>query len=250
LAVIQSAAKDLSSIEAWQGSGVEEPPAAPSNFRELFLPFTRTITASRAEFRGGATGQRHSRLAPSAARGFRLAPNKIFTTSTGDPHMKTYLKTTAMLLALAGIFAAPAVFAQTADTAAPPPDSPGHMQHMIQHRVAYLTTVLTLTTAQQTQITNAMTTAATSKSTNHSAMKTAHDSLQTAIHSNDAAGMEAASNTIANLMAQEMLAHAKTEAAIYQLLTPEQQTKFSALESEGHRGGGPRGFGGGPGPGH
>ena len=158
------------------------------------------------------------------------------------------MKKTAMILALAGMFAAPVVFAQTTDTAAPPPNSAAHEQRMVQHRVAYLTTVLTLTTAQQTQITNVMSAAATGKSTNHSAMKNAHDSLKTAIHSNDAAGMEAASNTIANLMAQEMLAHAKTEAAIYQLLTPEQQTKMSALETEGHRGGGPRGFGG-PGPG-
>jgi Spy/CpxP family protein refolding chaperone len=120
---------------------------------------------------------------------------------------------------------------------------------MVQHRVAYLTTVLTLTSAQQTQITNLMTTAATGNSTNRTAMKTAHDALKTAIHANDAAGMEAASNNIATLMSQEMLAHAKTEAAIYQLLTPEQQTKMNALEAErGPEHGGPRGFGG-PGPG-
>ncbi len=157
------------------------------------------------------------------------------------------MKKTVLLLALAGILAAPVVFAQNADTAPPPPDSAEHVQHMVQHRVAYLTTVLTLTTAQQTQITNLMTAAMTSKPANHTAMKTAHDALKTAIHSNDAAGMEAASTSIANLMAQEELARAKTEAAIYQLLTPEQQTKMNALEAEGGHQGGPRG---GPGPGH
>jgi Spy/CpxP family protein refolding chaperone len=168
--------------------------------------------------------------------------------------MKQYTRKTAMILALAGIFAAPALFAQTTDTAAPPPpppDSAEHVQHMVQHHVAYLTTVLTLTTAQQTQITNLLTTAATNgKSANHAAMRTAHDSLRTAIHANDAAAMEQASTTIANFEAQETLARAKTEAAIYQLLTPEQQSKFSALETErgpaGH--GGPHG-GFGPGPG-
>ena len=150
--------------------------------------------------------------------------------------MKQYTRKTAMILALAGIFAAPALFAQTTDTAAPPPpppDSAEHVQHMVQHHVAYLTTVLTLTTAQQTQITNLLTTAATNgKSANHAAMRTAHDSLRTAIHANDAAAMEQASTTIANFEAQETLARAKTEAAIYQLLTPEQQSKFSALETE------------------
>ena len=61
--------------------------------------------------------------------------------------------------------------------------------------------------------------------------------------------MEQASNTIGTLMAQELLARSKTEAAIYQLLTPEQQTKMTQLESLGRRGG--RGFGGpgGAGPG-
>jgi Spy/CpxP family protein refolding chaperone len=77
-------------------------------------------------------------------------------------------------------------------------------------------------------------------------MHTAHESLKTAIRANDAAAMEQASTSIANLEAQETLARAKTEAAIYQLLTPEQQSKFSALEEEhgpgGH--GGPRGPGG------
>ncbi|HEY0705116.1 MAG TPA: Spy/CpxP family protein refolding chaperone [Candidatus Acidoferrales bacterium] len=162
------------------------------------------------------------------------------------------MKKLSMLLALAGILAAPAVFAQAADTtAAPPPDFAAHRQEMIQHRVAYLTTVLTLTSAQQTQITAVMTNAAGNKPA-FSSMKTAHTALETAIHSNDAAAMEQATTTLANLQAQEMLAHAKTEAAIYQLLTPEQQTKMAALDSEHHHGGpggpgGPRG--GGPGPG-
>jgi len=89
-----------------------------------------------------------------------------------------------------------------------------------------------------------LTAAVANGSTTHGSMKTAHDNLKTAIHANDPAGMEQAASTIGNLMAQEELARAKTEAAIYQLLTPEQQTKMAALESEEHHGGPGRGPGG------
>ena len=77
----------------------------------------------------------------------------------------------------------------------------------------------------------------------HASMKSAHTNLQNAIHSNDAAAMEQAANSIGTLTAQAALAHAKTQAAIYQVLTPDQQTKMSQLESESHRRG--RGFGAG-----
>lgn len=159
------------------------------------------------------------------------------------------MKKTGMILALACVLAAPAMFAQTADTAAAPPSGGNRGTHMVQHRLNYLTTVLSLTPAQQTQVKGVLTSAATGRASTHASMMTAHTTLQTAIHSNDAASMEQASNTIGTLMAQELLARSKTEAAIFQLLTPEQQTKMTQLESMGHRGG--RGFGGpeGPGPG-
>jgi Spy/CpxP family protein refolding chaperone len=150
----------------------------------------------------------------------------------------TNMKTTALALLLACVFAVPAVFAQETDTPGAAPNQAPRAAHMVQHRVAYLTTVLSLTSAQQTQVTNILTTAATNQSTAHTSMKTAHTNLQNAIHSNDAAAMEAAANSIGTLTAQEALAHAKTEAAIYQTLTPEQQTKMAQLETEGHRGGG------------
>ena len=155
------------------------------------------------------------------------------------------MKKTALILALAcAMLAAPAMFAQAPAADAPPENGAAHGQRMIQHRLAYMTTVLTLTTAQQTHVKNVLTAAVTNGATTHGNMKTAHESLKTAIHANDAAGMEQAATTIGNLMAQEELARAKTEAAIYQLLTPEQQTKMAALESEGHRGGPGRGPGG------
>jgi periplasmic protein CpxP/Spy len=158
------------------------------------------------------------------------------------------MKKTAMLLALACVMTAPAIFAQTADTEAPPNDA-NHVAHMVQHRVAYMTTVLSLTSAQQTQVKTVLTNAAANQGATHTGMKTAHEALKTAIHSNDAAAMEQSANSIGTLTAQEALARAKTEAAIYQLLTPEQQTKMTQLEAEEHRGGPGRGGPGGAGPG-
>ena len=151
----------------------------------------------------------------------------------------TNVKKTIMALALTSVFAVPALFAQTTDTTSTPP-SGSRAANMVQHRVNYLTTVLSLTAAQQTQVTNILTSAATNRPTMHASMKSAHTNLQNAIHSNDAAAMEQAANSIGTLISQAALAHAKTEAAIYQVLTPDQQTKMSQLESEGHRGG--RGF--------
>ncbi len=158
----------------------------------------------------------------------------------------THMKKTAIALLVACVFAAPAAFAQEADAASTTPNETGRATNMVQHRVAYLTTVLSLTSAQQTQVTNILTNAHANQSTMHTSMKTAHTNLQNAIRSNDAAAMEQAANTIGTLSAQETLAHAKTEAAIYQVLTPDQQTKMAQLEIEGHHG--ERGFG--PPPGH
>jgi Spy/CpxP family protein refolding chaperone len=154
------------------------------------------------------------------------------------------MKKTAIALLLACVFAAPAVFAQDSEATAPAPNEAGRAAHMVQHRVSYLTTVLSLTSAQQTSVTNILTSAAANQSAFHTSMKTAHTNLTNAIHSNDAAAMEQAANSIGTLTAQETLAHAKTEAAIYQVLTADQQTKMAQLDSEGHRGG----FG--PPPGH
>lgn len=155
------------------------------------------------------------------------------------------MKKTAMLLALACAVSAPALFAQAPAADAPPVDA-NHLQNMVQHRVDYMTTVLSLNAAQQTQIKNVLTTAAANESSTHAGMRAAHEALKTAARSNDAASMEQSANTIGTLTAQQELAHAKTEAAIYQVLTADQQSKMTQLEIQGHHGG--RGFGG-PGPG-
>ena len=131
----------------------------------------------------------------------------------------THMKKTAIALLLACVIAAPAVFAQESDATAPAPNEGGRGAHMVQHRVSYLTTVLSLNSAQQAQVTTILSSSETNRSAMHTSMKTAHTNLQNAIRSNDAAAMEAAANAIGTLTAQETLAHAKSEAAIYQVLT-------------------------------
>ena len=74
-------------------------------------------------------------------------------------------------------------------------------------------------------------------------MKAAHDSLNAAVQSGDAAAMEQAATTIGSLTAQSTLTRAKTDAAIYKLLTPDQRTKYAQMQADMGRGG-PRGRGG------
>jgi Spy/CpxP family protein refolding chaperone len=133
--------------------------------------------------------------------------------------------TTAILLIVA--LAATLLLAQT------PPTKPHDPAMYVQHRVNFLTTVLSLTAAQQQQATTIFTNAANATSSLHSSMKTAHDSLKTAIKSNDTAGIDQAAATIGNLTAQLVSGQAKAHAAFYQILTPDQQNKLSQLESEG-----------------
>ncbi len=107
-------------------------------------------------------------------------------------------------------------------------------QEHIQQRVKFLTTVLSLTQQQQQQATTIFTNAAGNHQQSHDSMKAAHQALQTAIKNNDAAGIDQASNQLGTLIAQMMASHAKAQAAFYQILTPEQQTKFNELQAEGH----------------
>lgn len=110
-----------------------------------------------------------------------------------------------------------------------PPDPATHVQRHVER----LTTLLSLTPTQQQQATTIFTNAANGGASFHTDMKTAHDNLQTAIKNNDQNGIAAAATTIGNLTSQMIAAHAKAQAAFYQILTPDQQNKMSQLESEG-----------------
>jgi Spy/CpxP family protein refolding chaperone len=134
----------------------------------------------------------------------------------------TLLKVTTAVLALASVFA----MAQHGN----PPDP----AKMAQRHLDFLAKQLSLTTQQQQQASTIFSEAASNAKATHDQMRTAHDSLKAAIQKNDSAGIEQAANTIGNLTTQMITAHAKAQAAFYQTLTPDQQTKMNALESQHH----------------
>jgi Spy/CpxP family protein refolding chaperone len=140
-----------------------------------------------------------------------------------------------VLVLLTVAFAASISFAQRHEG---PPDP----ATMVQHHVQHLTNALSLTPAQQQQATTIFTNNMTGAASIHNDMKTAHQNLQTAINNNDENGISQAATTIGNLTAQMIASHAKAQAAFRQILTPEQQTKLSQMESEYHGMG--MGFGG------
>ena len=142
--------------------------------------------------------------------------------------MKTAMKAALVALAVTSTF----LIAQT---------SPRNPANMVAHRVDYLTTVLNLTAAQQQQATTIFTNAANAASGVHQGLKTARQSLQTAIAGNDSAGIDQAAATIGGLTTQLTSVEAKANALFYQILTSDQQSKLTKLEAS-------RGPGGRPGP--
>jgi Spy/CpxP family protein refolding chaperone len=147
----------------------------------------------------------------------------------------TLLKVTAFLV-LASMFA----MAQHGN----PPDP----AKMAQRHLDFLTKQLSLTTQQQQQAATIFSEVGNTAKATHEQMKTAHDGLKAAIQKNDTAAIEQAANTIGTLTTQMTVAHAKAQAAFYQTLTPEQQTKMNELESH-HGMGMRRGMHGHGGPG-
>lgn len=100
------------------------------------------------------------------------------------------------------------------------------------HHVKTLTTLLSLTSAQQQQATTIYTNSAKAEQSIREADKGTRESLRAAVKNNDAATIDQISSTIAQSTAQLTSIHAKADAAFYQILTPEQQEKFTELESE------------------
>ena len=113
------------------------------------------------------------------------------------------------------------------------PSGPPDPATMAQHRVQFLTNQLSLTAQQQQQALTIFTSVAISESSMRESMKATHDSLRTAVKNNDANGITQAANTIGNLTAQATVTQAKADAALYAILTPDQQTKLAQMESQG-----------------
>ena len=122
-----------------------------------------------------------------------------------------------------------------------PGGAPPTPQDFVQRRVDGLTRLLTLTTAQQEQVKTILTNAASAKSAIADTAKTARQALEDAVKKNDIGGIDQAAATIGSVTAQTTSLDAKADAAVYQLLTPDQQSKFGQFP-------GPGGFGRGMGP--
>ena len=141
--------------------------------------------------------------------------------------------------AVAAGLSLPQAFAQNG-----PPDP----AEMVQMRVDRMNESLKLTKAQQKQVTQIYMDAMTANQSVTGGMREARQSLTTAIKSNDTNAMSQASNTIGTLTAQMTVNNAKAEAAIFALLTPDQQAKYQPMAGGMGGGmgmGGPGGGGGG-----
>ncbi len=123
------------------------------------------------------------------------------------------------------------------------PGNPPNPANMVQRRVSFLTTLLSLTSNQQTQASTIFTNAASSATVARGSLRAARQSLADAVAKNDTAAIDQASTTIGNLTAELTSTEAKADAAFYQILTPDQQTKLNQLKSQG-----PGLFRGGMGP--
>lgn len=122
------------------------------------------------------------------------------------------------------------------------PPAPPSPSDMAQHQVKRLTVLLSLTSNQQQQANTIYTNAAKAEQSIHQGEKALHDSLRAAVKNNDSAAIDQLTSTLAQSMAQATSIHAKADAAFYQILTADQQTRMSDLESEHLEGvGGPGG---------
>ena len=140
----------------------------------------------------------------------------------------------------------PALTAGLSLTQALAQNGPPDPAQMVQMRVDRMNEDLKLNKSQQKQISTIYLDAQTSNQSVMGGMREANQAIVAAIKSNDTNAMSQAANTVGTLTAQMTVNNAKAEAAVYALLTPEQQAKFQP------NAGGMRGMGmgmGGPGGG-
>ena len=123
-------------------------------------------------------------------------------------------------------FATCILAAQTSNGLPPPTD-------LGRRHVNVLNILLTLTTGQQDQATTIFTDAATAEATSRESLKATYQSLQDAVANHDSAAIDRISLTIGTLNAQVTALEAKADAALYEILTPEQQTKFKQSQEQG-----------------
>ncbi len=148
------------------------------------------------------------------------------------------MKKHVLSISLLAAASAGLLLSQTTTNTPPSPPTPAQMT---AHQVARLTTLLSLTTEQQTQVTAIFTAEQTAMSGMFTSMRAAHKALQTAVKGQDSAGITAAATQIGTLTTQEVQARATAQAAVYAILSADQQAKYDQLPQDG-------GFGGRGGP--
>lgn len=131
-------------------------------------------------------------------------------------------KTLSALLMPLILSCASVAMAQTATTV------PQHPHDFVKA----MTAKLGLSAEQQSQATTIFANARSGEATVRASLKTAHQNLDDAIKSNNTVSIEQISTTIGTLTAQLTQAQSKARAAFYQILTPEQRTTLTQLESQ------------------
>ena len=141
------------------------------------------------------------------------------------------MKKAVLTLITAALIAAPAAFARV-DHAKAANHRP-NVAERVDHRVAYLATVLSLTSAQQEQAKTIFMNAANANSTVFANMKTERQSLSKAVSGNEPAGTIAKiSDTIGNDAGKLVANRAMASEQFHKILTAEQQTKLTQLQHE------------------
>ena len=97
--------------------------------------------------------------------------------------------------------------------------------------ISFLTTLLSLSQSQQTEAAKIFSTASASHAEAKANLKAARQSLGEAVRANDTGAINRASSTIGRLGAQQHLAGANAQAAFYQILSADQQTKLNQFRS-------------------
>jgi Spy/CpxP family protein refolding chaperone len=94
-----------------------------------------------------------------------------------------------------------------------------------------MTTLLSLTAAQQSETAKIFASASSSHAEVKKSVKGARQTLGEAVKNNDHDGINRVSNALGTLAAQHHSLGASAQAAFFQILTPDQQTKLNQFRS-------------------
>ncbi len=138
-------------------------------------------------------------------------------------------------LLIAGALSAALVLAQRPPG---PGGTPPDPQTMIQMRVGFLANALTLTDDQKAKATTILTDAFSASQSIRASERTNRQAISDAVKQNNTATIDQLSVTAGTLAGQLIAIDSKANAAIYAMLTPDQQAKFDTMPHGGPGGGG------------